>query len=194
MALQPTTGDVVMTGLLSFEATALGKPTLQDSFELVITIPSRFPRALPLVTETGGKIPRDGHHHVNGDGTLCLGSPLRLLLTLSKQPDLLGFAERCIVPFVYAISHKIKYGGPFIFDELAHGNAGVLTDYRDLFHLRGDQEVKLAWLLLSLKPRLANKRRCPCGCGQRLGRCSFRFRLKFFRKLAPRKWFRKNQL
>ena len=43
------------------------------------------------VTECGHRIPRTPAFHVNGDGSLCLGSNLRLLLQPAEHPSLLGF-------------------------------------------------------------------------------------------------------
>ena len=149
---------------------------------------------MPAVTETGARIPRDGHHHVNPDGTLCLGSPLRLLLKLSKTPTLPGFVEGCVVPYFYAMSHKLLFGGPFVFNELDHGAPGALNDYMDLFGLKQPQQARAAWLLLAMKERQANKHPCPCGCGKRVGRCRFNDRLRGFRQLASRSWFKANIL
>src|ERR1700749_4797302 len=65
----------------SAEQAVYGKVT--DSFYLQIDIPAGFPREVPEVTETGGRIPRHGEFHVNENGSLCLGSHLRLLIKLN---------------------------------------------------------------------------------------------------------------
>lgn len=181
-------------GVLAFRAQPTGRPEITDQYSLTILVPPGFPAALPVVIETGRRIPRDGHHHINSDDTLCLGSPLRLLLKLSRHPTVPGFAEECLVPYLYAISHKLKFGGPFVFDELDHGAPGALQDYLDLFGLKHPQQARAAWLLLAMKERQANKQPCPCGCGRRVGRCSFNSRLRIFRDLASRSWFRAHAL
>jgi hypothetical protein len=191
MAIQPTANaGLELCGTFAFCGQPEKRPMIADSFELTIRLPAAFPADLPSVSETGGKIPRDGHHHVNSDGTLCLGSPLRLLLALSRQPTVGGFATTCLVPYLYAISHKLQYGGPFVFDELAHGARGALRDYMDLFRLKRSEQAERALRLLGMKKRRANKQVCPCGCGRRVGRCRFNARLREFRMLAPRAWFR----
>ncbi len=120
-------------------------------------MPAAFPRDLPRVTETGRRIPREGEHHVNPtDDTLCLGSPLSLLLKLSTDPTLNGFAETCLVPYLHAVSYKLRHGGPFPFGELAHGTPGVLTDYRSLLCLKDDEQAREAVRLLGMKKRRAN--------------------------------------
>lgn len=191
MAIQPTANaGLELCGVFAFCGQPEKRPVIADSFELTIRLPAAFPADLPSVSETGGKIPRDGHHHVNSDGTLCLGSPLRLLLALSRQPTLGGFATTCLVPYLYAVSHKLQYGGPFVFNELAHGAKGALHDYMDLFRLKRPEQADRALRLLGMKKRRANKLPCPCECGRRVGRCRFNVRLREFRQLASRGWFR----
>ena len=196
MAVYPSLyRGVELRGEICFRAQPQGRPEIIGRYALQILLPLNFPADLPSVIETGGQIPRDADHHINQDDfTLCLGSPLRLLLKLSRQPTLLGFIEGCVVPYLYAIDHKLKFGGPFVFDELDHGVPGALKDYKELFQVDSIEKAHATWLLLTLKKRRANKRPCPCGCGQRVGRCAFNSRLRRFRKLASRSWFRSHVL
>lgn len=192
MSVRPARGvHLRLRGRFGFSAAHAGVGEIEDSFALQIDVPSLFPRELPKVTETEGRIPRTGGYHVNqGDGTLCLGSPLSLLLRLAKRPTLSGFAANCLVPYLFAISHKLNSGGPLPFGELAHGSKGMLADYAQLLGLKQPEQAKAALRLLGMKKRRANKLPCPCGCGLRLGRCKFNFRLREFRGLASRTWFR----
>src|ERR1051326_5548167 len=96
------------------------------------------------------------------------GSPLRLMLELSRRPTLTGFAEECLIPYLFAISHKLRFGGPLPFDELQHGTPGILSDYRELFGLETPGQAQHALTLLGMKKRRANKLPCPCACGKRL--------------------------
>lgn len=190
MSLAPLLeSDVIVKGRFAFSASSLGTPVITDAYRLEIKIPLAFPRALPSVTETVLRIPRDGNHHVNHDGTLCLGSPLRLRWKLSQYPSLIGFAKECLIPYLYGVSHKLEYG-TFPFGELDHGKPGVILDYLNLFGLKSEGQVKQTLFLLGAKKRLANKKLCPCGCGKRLGACRFHNKINYFRKVAKRTWFR----
>ncbi len=190
MSIAPfRSSSLVLKGRFDFKANVKNGPEIVDSFMLEISVPDDFPKALPKVKETERKIPRDGHHHVNPDETLCLGSPMRLLKKIHAKPTLTGFAEDCLVPYLYAVSHKIMHGGKFIFSDLAHGAPGIIDDYQDLLGLTSRSQVAAAITLLGIKKRLANKRLCPCGCGMRLGTCPFRYKLDVFRKIAHRSWF-----
>src|SRR5213594_728818 len=130
MAIRPSKdGNLRLKGSFDFAAHHAREGDIQDSFALEIVVPSAFPKALPRVTESGGRIPRTGEYHVNtADNTLCLGSSLSLLLKLSKKPTIDGFAESCLVPYLFAISRKLKNGGPLPFGELAHGRKGLRDD------------------------------------------------------------------
>lgn len=181
---------VRLRGEFRFRANESGGDVIEDFYMLDIVVPEKYPRALPKVVETGGKIPRDGHFHVNPDGSLCLGSPLRLLKIIHKSPSLSGFAVKCLEPYLYAVSYKLRNGGGFLFGELPHGNQGILEDYSCMFGLKEVFQIEKAVQLLCVKKRIANKKLCPCGCGKRLGVCPFRHTLDEFRKMAPVSWFK----
>jgi hypothetical protein len=192
MILLPITGSkVVISGEFTFLARAKDHPDILDSYRLRIALPEAFPADLPIVTELENRIPRNGDFHVNSDGSLCLGSPLRLLLKLSNTPTLPGFVSQCLIPYLYAISHKLRFGGPLPFSELKHGQEGEFQDYMELFTLTRPEQVRQVFRLLGMKRRRANKAPCPCECGQRVGRCSFNRKLRKMRQLAGRSWFRK---
>jgi len=192
MAIRPSAeGYLRLKGRFVFLAKHAKEGEIEDSFALQIDVPKAFPKDLPEVRETEGRIPRTGDYHIYSDGTLCLGSPLSVLLRISKSPTLTGFAEDCLVPYLFAISRKLKSGGPLPFGELAHGSKGMLADYTHLFGLKHPEHARYALQLLGMKKRRANKLPCPCGCGTRLGRCKFNFRLREFRGLASRRWFRR---
>lgn len=182
-------GILVVKGCFAFGAEHDAAGAIQDSFTLEICFPGVFPQALPNVKEIGGRIPRTVDFHVNSDGSLCLGSPLRLLKLLSAQPTIIGFAESCLVPYLYAMSHRLRTGA-FPFGELPHYAEGMLADYMALFRLKHPEQARRALRLLGLKKRRANKLPCPCECGRRTGRCKFNEQLREFRSLASRRWFR----
>ncbi len=188
----PTIRGFKLCGKFSFKASILGENEIQDEYELEIIIPSEFPKAIPLVKETVGKIPTKAEFHVNSDRTLCLGSPLRLIQKMYTDQSLTGFTNRCLIPYLYAVSYKRKNGGDFILGELAHGVQGIIDDYSELLGLEKQQQIKQAITLLGMKKRIANKKPCPCGCGLRLGACPFHLKLNDFRKMASRSWFRSN--
>lgn len=183
--------EMILTGSFSFKVLLGDNDTVIDTYEIKIIVPAAFPKEIPTVSETG-KIPRNSDFHVNSDGTLCMGSPLRLLHKISEKPTLSGFAESCLVPYLCAVSYKLKHGGRLIFSELKHGTLGIIEDYLDLFGLQNKKQVIQALELLGKNQRSAYKGLCPCGCGNRLGKCRFRFRLNKYKNIAKRSWFREH--
>ena len=155
---------------------------IRGVYRLSISVPNGFPIELPEVKEVGGEISRTPENHVNADGTLCLGVPLRLRQKLAKQPDLLGFAKLCLVPFLYGHSYQRKFKTLLPFGELQHGPNGEMADYRDLFGLQSNKQVKQVLQVLSAPAKQAKRMLCPCGCGRRLRSCKFMEKLEQFRK------------
>ncbi|MFW6131604.1 MAG: hypothetical protein ACOC5F_03295 [Candidatus Aminicenantaceae bacterium] len=191
MAIKPSLGtELILDGDFEFTARNENHSQISDSYRLKIKIPSEYPKNLPIVEEIGKKIPQNKEFHVNPDGSLCLGSRLRLLWEISKKSSLLKFAESFLVPYLYAISYKKKYGGELLFGELDHGLFGELKDFADLVGLKSPEQAKYALQLIGMKKRLANKKPCPCGCGVRLGKCKFNDKIRDFRGLRSRSWFR----
>ena len=161
--------STVLKGLFSFSARPNGGTEITDSYQLEITIPEKFPRMSPRVVETGNKIPRDGKHHIKHDDTLSLTAlHFAFFGNYAQKPSLIGFSENCLVPYLYAVSKKLQYGGDFAFNELAHGELGIIADYCDLFGLKKREQVINVLELLGMKRRIANKKPCPCECGRRL--------------------------
>lgn len=193
MSVVPSrTADLRLRGLFEFTAKSDNGPEISDSYQIEIAVPHSFPSAIPVIRETGNKIPRDGHQHVNPNGSLCLGSPLRLLTKLQYNPTLVGFARNCLIPYLYGLSRKANPADKFYMGELDHGEPGIIDDYRSLLGLPERHQILKALALLGLKKRIANKRPCPCDCGKRLGVCRTRYRLNRYRTLAPRSWFRRH--
>lgn len=191
MAILPSrSADIHLKGHFTFSAKPKGGTEICDTYHLHISIPQIFPKKIPKVTEIDLKIPRNGKYHINPDNTLCLGSPLRLKHKISERSNLVGFSESCLVPYLYAVSYKLHNDGDFPLGELAHGSQGIVIDYLDLFGLQSLEQVIQTLKLLGIKKRVANKAPCPCGCGRRLGKCSFNLKLNKFRSIANRAWYR----
>ena len=102
---------------------------------------------------------------------------------------MITFFEKVVVRFIYAVSHRVEFGN-FPYGELDHGEKGLIDDYSELFNVNSKTSVLLALKALGLRKRVANKLPCPCGCGDRLGSCNYRFFLNEFRQIERRRWFR----
>lgn len=183
--------EVRLRGEFAFRADYEGGPVIEDVYELAITVSKWYPDDLPKIKETGGRILRDLDHHVFSDGTLCLGSPLRLHDIAVDAPTLTTYTEQALEPYLYAVSHWEETGEWFLFGELDHGAAGLLNDYARILDLDDPAGVTETLRLLGMKRRKANKRPCPCGCGDRLGVCRYNETIRELRDRHGRPFFRR---
>jgi hypothetical protein len=187
MRLVPVPGDLVqIVGVLAFEAVAPGKELIRDDYKIEISIHETFPRQIPSVKEIGGRI--SPTFHKLSDGSLCLGSPARLLLILAESPSLLRFVEHCVIPYLYGHSY-FKRNGVMPFGDLAHGAHGLREDLMAIFRTNRENAIPYFVRLGSMKKRIANKQPCPCGGGRRVGRCHNRI-VNFLRSRLGRHQFR----
>lgn len=178
---------VRLQGELYFDAHLAGTGSVRDVYRIAIDIPLRFPKSLPTVRELAGRVPPD--YHTNPDGTLCLGSPVRLHLALATEPTLIGFLNGCIIPFLAGYSYLEQAGQEWT-RGLAHGDSGLIDDYMALFGVRSETTCVQMMALAEMKKRVANKHPCPCGSGQRVGRCHHRV-LNDLRLCLGRRWWRR---
>jgi len=192
MRVQPShKREVHLQGEFAFTADHEDGPVIEDVYDLAITVSEWYPDDLPAIEETGGRIPRDLDRHVFPDGSLCLGSPLRLHEIALSTPELTDYAEKALVPYLYAISSWEDTGERFPFGELDHGADGVLDDFGQVLGLDDPKRVGNALQLLGIKRRKANKRLCPCGCGDRLGVCGFNEKIRELRDRHGRPFFKR---
>ena len=190
MRLMPMDGDqIVIEGDFDVNAEMEGACRIEETYSLKVVLGKGFPREVPLVFETGGRIPKEPDFHVNPDKSLCLGSYLRIKSLMAESPSLLAFSGRLLIPFLYSVSYKIKFGS-FPYGELDHGENGLVDDYKRLFSVNDKKSVLRTLAVLARRKREANKLPCPCGCGLRLGKCEYRFTLDHWRSLERRRWYR----
>lgn len=180
---------IELQGEYQLKAQLAGSRFIERTFSLRIVCPSNYPRALPVVFDTAGYFPRNQDFHTYSDGSFCLGSDLKIKSILKTDSSLTTFFEKIVVRFLYSVSHRVEFGN-FPYGELDHGEKGLIDDYSQLFNVNGKASVLRALKALGLRKREANKLPCPCGCGERLGSCDYRFVLNEFREVERRRWFR----
>lgn len=181
--------QITGTFLFTAETNTYGK--VYDSYELEIFIPLDYPKSLPKVFSIDNKIERKDENHVNpGDKSFCLASDLRLREFLFSNDRLNDYFKEFLLPFLYSHSIKRQNGGSLIFGELSHGIQGLLEDYKKLFSLKKEEEVREFLEILSLKKKIANKIQCPFGCHKILSKCSHKKIIDKYRKIAPRHYYK----
>lgn len=169
LTLAPSlSSDVLIEGELRCHRVGPDDVVIDDHYAVAIELPRGFPRALPRVFETQDRVPPTFHR--NPDRSLCLGSPIAIRFAIEEEPTVNGFIDRVIIPYLYSHAYFVRFGR-MPFGELAHGAAGLEDDVRRIFRLPSDTNAEEFLRLASLKRRHANKHRCPCRSGMRVGRC-----------------------
>lgn len=183
--------QVVIEGSYSFSAQMDGFEPIQKTYRIRVIFTSQYPKDLPIIGELDGRIPRDIDYHTYPDGVFCLGSDIKIKSILNTNPTVKNLFEKILIPFLYKIVYKQKYGiAPY--GELRHGEDGLIDDYERLFEVQGKTSVLQVLRALGKRKRDANKLQCPCGCSTRVGKCSYRFSLQKWRQLDKRRWFREH--
>ena len=179
--------ELVVSGVLSFVASYQSCDEIEDAYEIEIRIPRLFPRFVPRVFSTDKRIPRKFHHLE--DRSFCLGSPLALQLKAIECGQILPFVEESVVPYLYSYSHFEKYG-TMPFGELDHGNKAVLESYMSIFQVETLEAAEELVFLASLMRSKSNRRPCPCGSGDRVGKCHHKILNRLRKEVGGRLWFR----
>ena len=140
---------------------------IEDQYSVLILVPNTYPQKLPTVKEMGGRIPKD--FHTNSDGTLCLGTPLLIKMKYYEEPNLLGFINNCLVPYLYGFSYMKKYG-ELPNGEFSHGIPGIIQHYKELFNSQSLTVIINLIKILAYNSYRGHKL-CPCGSGKKLRNC-----------------------
>jgi len=176
-------GRFVVKGNLGFRVPYNGK-IIEDDYDIEIQIPDDYPHSPPDVKEVGDKIPKNVDFHVNvSNGTLCLGAPLAVKTTFGRQRNLLWFVEKQLVPFLFGISYKLKYG-KLPFGELSHGGEGLLEHYKEVFAIN-DEAIALEFLRMLAGGNYDEHSMCPCGRDLKIKKCHRKVLKKARNKQSP---------
>jgi len=159
-------GSFLISGDFTFSA-EYGEEEIADEFAIEVLIPEEYPKEIPEVRETGGRIPND--FHMNPSGSLCLGVPIELGKMFHLGGTLSDFMNGDVVHFLYAFCYQEKHG-ELPYGEWSHGGAGILEYYRGIFEV--DDDVSVVGLLRILADNnYRGHMLCPCGSELKLRKC-----------------------
>ena len=141
-----------------------------DQFQIEVIVLGGGPRiAIPIVRETGGRIPRISDRHVDADGAACLFVRDEYWF---RHPSGMTISEflRGPVTSYFVAQHSFEAGCGWPYGERAHGDEGVVEFYGSLFDTRDVDIVRRLLELVTLK-NIHGRWRCPCGSGRRINSC-----------------------
>lgn len=173
--------EIVLAGRLYFEACPDDNMSMHGDFGIELRIPETYPGDLPKAVETGGEISSNYPHLM--DGFLCLETPIGELEQFHKQPVLLGYINRLVIPYLYSYCYWEKFGRcPF--GERAHYEKGIVQYYTEKLQLK--QEDSVSAIVRYLHDRGYNRNDlCPCGSGKIIRDCHKK-ELQHLRQISTR--------
>lgn len=141
-----------------------------DRYTLEIALPANYPRSLPDVWETGGRIPREIDRHVfPASGALCLGVPLALWIAMKGDFSVDRMLDYPIRGFLVGNS-LVEQGEPWPHGDRSHGAAGILEHFRE-FVGTADPMMVGSLLVNLLEHKVRGHWLCPCGSGRIIRKC-----------------------
>ena len=132
-----------------------------DRWEVSITLPPAYPTDLPVVRETGGRIPARLENHVlSSDGTACVLLPESRYRWFPLGAPFVDFLDGPLRGFLASQSHRAR-GGTWVHGEWEHGALAALQFYKELL---GSGDDIVGWrALIAVGLDLLDGHLCPCG-------------------------------
>jgi hypothetical protein len=136
-------------------------------FVLEITCDRLYPRSIPTVRETAGRVPVDLDRHVLRDGTFCLFHTEYYWQEGLYAKPLQAFLEGPLREFLlYQLC--VEHGIGWKHGELAHGDVGALQFFED--ELQTPRHVTIR-MVMAMARGVTKHSACPCGSGRAIRYC-----------------------
>lgn len=142
--------------------------TIQDEYQIKFLVSEEFPHIPPEAWETGGKI-RKSYHHLFKDGRLCVGVETEVRRLFRKNPTLINYVEKILIPYLFSYSYYEQYRR-MPYGDRSHGEAGIVEFYKELFKV-GDLLSLLGFLKILAENNYRGHHKCPCCSGHKLRSC-----------------------
>jgi hypothetical protein len=139
-----------------------------DRYSIEITLLRDYPESLPIVRETGGKIPHHADNHMS-NGVACLFVPDERWRICPPGTTLLEFLNNPVRN--YFLGHAVyTRTGEWPLGQRAHGAAGIYEYYAEMLGTT-DETVIAGYLDCLSRQELKGHWLCPCRSGKRLRAC-----------------------
>ena len=167
LLFQERGGRVVVSGIYPI-SDSQGRAI--DLYRIEIIFPPDGPRSgIPVVRETGGRIPWISDRHIEKNGNACLCVPDEFWYENPDGMDLVDFLRGLVKSFFTGQS-LVEAGKSWPQGERSHGAAGIVEFYSGIVGT-ADPERIMAYLEVLAAPKLRGHWDCPCGNGGRIRNC-----------------------
>ena len=176
-------GGIVISGsyLLSHEISS-GHQQNYEAFDIKVTVPTDFPKTLPTVYETAGRIPRVADNHINENGSICFGVP-EIIAARRSDLTIVIFLSEILHDYFLGYLHFTEFG-VWPFGEIKHGYIGVIEELAEILECSPDIRKIRALLFLLSKKHRRDRWDCPCKSKKRLGQCCRAALNRAFRRVS----------
>ena len=140
-----------------------------DRWAVSIELPRDDPYGLPIVRETGGRIPATLDNHIVGtDGTACVLLPEERYRSFPRGAPFKAYLDGPLRAFFANQSHRGR-GGTWVHGEWEHGAIAGVRFYKEL--LESEDDV-VGWRgLIAMGLGLLDQDPCPCGRRRPVAKC-----------------------
>ena len=143
-----------------------------DRYSVELQLARNHAAGLPVVRETGGRIPRHIDRHIlAADGTACVLLPDERWRLWPTGSSLLKYVTGPLHSFFLAQT-TVEEGQPWPFGQWAHGAKGIFQFYRELLKT-ADVRVITTYLDYLAGKKVKGHWPCPCRNGKKLRDCHF---------------------
>jgi hypothetical protein len=139
-----------------------------DTFDIRIFVPQNFPEQLPMLQETGNRIPKESKWH--NSLACCLSTNATIYFKLGDDITLLNWLIKFAHPFLANYVYK-REKGEYASGEFAHETPGIIQGYENLFGLSGVNAVFEKLKMLCSVLHLGRNDKCFCGSGKKFKKC-----------------------
>lgn len=139
-----------------------------DTFSIRIQIPKNYPKELPVIFETGGKIPLNVNWHNSNNG--CCLSPDAVIFQKLGNVQLYDWFREFVISYFANFIFKKEFA-TYPFGEFEHFTNGLISGYQELFNLSSKEEVVdfIEGQISRLKTNRNEK--CYCQSGLKFKKC-----------------------
>ncbi len=140
-------------------------------YSVKITVPFNYPKRIPKMTETAGKIPHELDRHFNDlYDSFCLAPPAQEIIILGSSYKLLDFVNKLVVPHLaiqkYYDKHKKWPEGDYY-----HGVAGLYQFYSEELKVENPLSLPIAMALLLKSANIIRNEPCFCLSDKKFKNC-----------------------
>lgn len=157
-----------------------------DFFSIEILFLPDYPKTVPIVRETDGRLEKIAKRHFNINGTACLFLRDARYKYFPLDATFAYFMDKIVVSFfIWQIEYDITDGNPS-FKGLAHNTAGIMEYYFKFLNTSDIRVVRKFMEYVTVK-KMRLHWKCHCSSGRLIRDCHKSFLLDMRKRLFNRK-------